>query len=89
MKKIIVSLALTLAVAFTATADSAKKKAPLKVGAKAPPFQIKDPNGKHPCKPWNDKRGCGTGKAKESQKSCPRTAIHGRDLLLELKNVIL
>ena len=46
MKKIIVSLALTLAVAFTATADSAKKKAPLKVGDKAPTFQIKDTNGK-------------------------------------------
>ena len=46
MKKIIVSLALTLAVAFTATADSAKKKPPLKVGDKAPTFQIKDTNGK-------------------------------------------
>jgi peroxiredoxin len=45
MKKIIVSLALTLAVAFTATADSPKVKA-LKVGDAAPAFKIKDTNGK-------------------------------------------
>ena len=45
MKKIIVSLALTLAVAFTAAADSPKVKA-LKVGDAAPAFKIKDTNGK-------------------------------------------
>ena len=45
MKKIIVSLALTLAVAFTATAEPAKAKA-LKVGDAAPSFKIKDTNGK-------------------------------------------
>mgnify|MGYP003767559349 CR=1 FL=1 len=43
MKKIIVSLALTLTVAFTATAEPAKT---LKVGDAAPEFKIKDTNGK-------------------------------------------
>ena len=45
MKKIIVSLALTVSVAFTATADSPKTKT-LKVGDAAPAFKIKDTNGK-------------------------------------------
>ena len=43
MKKIIVSLALTLSVAFTATAEPNKA---LKVGDDAPEFKIKDTNGK-------------------------------------------
>ena len=43
MKKIIVSLALTFAVAFTATAEPAKA---LKVGDAAPTFKIKDTTGK-------------------------------------------
>ena len=43
MNKIIVSLALTFAVAFTATAEPAKT---LKVGDAAPEFKIKDTNGK-------------------------------------------
>ena len=43
MKKIIVSLALTLAVAFTSTAEPAKT---LKVGDAAPEVKIKDTNGK-------------------------------------------
>ena len=45
MKKIIVSLALTLAVAITATAEPNKAKT-LKVGDAAPEFKIKDTNGK-------------------------------------------
>ena len=45
MKRIIVSLALTVSVAFTATADSPKTKT-LKVGDAAPAFKIKDTNGK-------------------------------------------
>ena len=43
MKKIILSLSLTLAVAFVATAEPAKA---LKVGDAAPAFKIKDTNGK-------------------------------------------
>ena len=45
MKKIIVSLALTLAVAITATAEPNKAKT-LKIGDAAPEFKIKDTNGK-------------------------------------------
>ena len=43
MKKIILSLSLTLAVAFVATAEPAKT---LKVGDAAPAFKIKNTNGK-------------------------------------------
>jgi peroxiredoxin len=47
MKKIIVSLALTFAVALVANAESPKKKVKaLKVGDAAPAFKIKDTNGK-------------------------------------------
>jgi peroxiredoxin len=47
MKKIIVSLALTFAVALVANAESPKKKIKaLKVGDAAPAFKIKDTNGK-------------------------------------------
>ena len=45
MKKIIVSLALTLSVAITTTAEPNKAKT-LKVGDAAPEFKIKDTNGK-------------------------------------------
>ena len=47
MKKIIISLALTFAVALVANAESPKKKVKaLKVGDAAPAFKIKDTNGK-------------------------------------------
>ena len=47
MKKIIISLALTFAVALVANSESPKKKVKaLKVGDAAPAFKIKDTNGK-------------------------------------------
>ena len=47
MKKIIISLALTFAVALVANAESPKKKVKaIKVGDAAPAFKIKDTNGK-------------------------------------------